>query len=391
MGKERNIKIFCLLLAVICSPVFSEEWKATVVKNLDALVTSCIVLPCSFSHPKEKLPTSRLRGIWHLSSGKEAFVYYADETRILENFRGRTQLLGDLGQNNCTLKIDDIKNHDNGPFCFRIELARTEGDTSTKDKYSFVEDCVELKMLSDPPKPSLVHAETATEGHPYTVTCSVIHTCPSHVPKLTWSKSTADGAIESHRQIHPGHWETQSILTFVPEEKDDHSEITCTAVFNGQKTSSATLKLYIKRAVNYNHIIIPTAVGIGITVIFGVFCIFMVKKYKRRIAELQNQDGSVWNRLSRLSRRIQSGVPGPSRSDQRRSIWSRFSRRPKRDMEDFGHTPNNVNSQSCTNQKISKPRFPSPKSQPKSCNYKEDLDDGDDYVNTADLNIYGNV
>ncbi|XP_071326799.1 myelin-associated glycoprotein-like isoform X2 [Trachinotus anak] len=302
MDKEKKMML-CLLLAAICSPVFSEEWKATVVKNLDALVTSCIVLPCSFSHPKEKLPTSRLRGIWHLSSGKEEFIYYADETRILENFRGRTQLLGDLGQNNCTLKIDDIKNHDNGPFCFRIELARTEGDTSTKDKYSFVEDCVELKMLSDPPKPSLVHAETASEGHPYTVTCSVIHTCPSHVPKLTWSKSTADGAIESHRQIHPGHWETQSILTFVPEEKDDHSEITCTAVFNGQKTSSATLKLYIKRTVNYNHIIIPAVVGIGVAVIFGVFCIFMVKKYKNRIAELQKQEGTVWNRLSRLSRR----------------------------------------------------------------------------------------
>ncbi|XP_022617644.1 myeloid cell surface antigen CD33-like [Seriola dumerili] len=385
------MKIFCLLLAAFCSPVFSGEWKATVVKDLKALVTSCIVIPCSFTHPKENLPSSRLRGIWHRSSDKQAFVYNEDKTRILENFRGRTQLLGELGQNNCTLEITDIKNHDNGPFCFRIELARTENDLSTVDKFSFIEDCAELTMLSEPPTPSLVHLETGTEGHPYTVTCSVTHTCPSHVPKLTWSRSTPEKIVESHRQLHPGHWEIQSILTFIPEEKDDHSEITCTAVFNGQKTSSATMKLYIKRTENYKHIIIPTVVGIGITVISGVVCIFMVKKYKRRIAELQSQDGSMWNRISRLSRRFRSGGPGPSHSAQRRSIWSRFSRRPRGDMVDFGHTPNNVNSQSCTDQKISKPRFPSPKSQPKSCNYKEDLDDGDDYMNTADLNVYGNI
>ncbi|XP_039972944.1 myeloid cell surface antigen CD33-like isoform X2 [Xiphias gladius] len=382
MDKEGNMKIFCLLLAATCSPVFSEEWKATVVKSLDALVTSCVVVPCSFTHPKENLPSSRLRGIWHRSNNKNELIYYEDQTRVLENFRGRTRLLGKLGQNNCTLEMTEIKNHDNGPFCFRIELARTETDTSTKDKFSFVEDCVALNMLADPPMPELRHAKTATEGRPYIVTCSVTHTCSSHVPKLTWSRSTTDGVTEVHREIHSGNWELQSIMTFIPEEKDDHSEVTCTATFNGEKTSSATLKLYLKRTGNYNHIIIPAVVGIGTAMIFGVFCIFMVKKYKRRIAELQSPDGSMWNRLSRMSRRIRSGGSGPSHADQRR---------PQVNLMEFGHTPNNVNLQSCAHQKISKPHFPSPKSQPKSFSYKEDLDSGDDYINTADLNIYGNL
>ncbi|GLD63514.1 myeloid cell surface antigen CD33-like isoform X1 [Lates japonicus] len=133
-------------------------------------------------------------------------------------------MLGDLGQNNCTLEIAEIKNHDNGPFCFRIELARTETDTETKDKFSFVEDCVGLNMLPGPQKPKL-------------------------------------------------------------------------------KTSSATMKVYVKSIENYNHIIIPAVVGVATAMIFGVFCIFMLKKYKSRIAELQNQEGTMWNRLSRLSRR----------------------------------------------------------------------------------------
>lgn len=130
-----------------CRGALSGEWKATVVKRIDALVTSCVVLPCSFSHPREQLPSSRLRGIWHHQTQRDQRIYHQDETNILASFRDRTRLLGNLGQRNCSLEITQIKDYDNGPFCFRIELAPTEDDTSSRDKFSFVEDCVNLKML----------------------------------------------------------------------------------------------------------------------------------------------------------------------------------------------------------------------------------------------------
>ncbi|XP_038568401.1 Schwann cell myelin protein-like [Micropterus salmoides] len=292
MHKDRKMMIFCLLLAAISSPVFSEEWKATVVKQLEVLVSSCVVVPCSFTHPKENLPASKLRKIWHSSKGRDQRIYHEDSTEISENFRGRTRLLEEKSASNCTLEITEIKDHDNGPFCFRIELARTPGDTSTIDKFSFVEDCVEFTMLNEPPKPTLIHPKTAIQDRPYTVMCSVIHTCPSNVPKLTWSRATTDtDVIEVHRQIYVGYWETLSILTFIPEEKDDHREVTCTSQFYGPKTSYSTLTLDVKCTETFNHIIIPTAVGIGTAVIFALFCIFMVKKYKNRIAELQQQEG----------------------------------------------------------------------------------------------------
>ncbi|XP_008283241.1 myelin-associated glycoprotein [Stegastes partitus] len=387
MDKERKMMMFCLLLAGVCSPVFCGEWKASVVKELDALVSSCVVIPCSFTHPGGNLPTSRLRGIWHRKDKRDKIIYHEEKSKALDNFKVRTRLLGELGHNNCTLEITKIKNHDNGPFCFRIELVVSEDNNPTKEKFSYVDECVTLNMLPKPPTPEL-NPKTAIEGQPYTVTCSVFHTCPSHVPKLSWTGRTGQ-VSEEHKDIRSGNWEIQSIFTFVPEEKDDHSQITCTAEFFGQITSSKTFTLYVKRTQNYNHIIIPSAVAAGTALIFGLLCIFMAKKYKKRIAELQNQDGSVWNRLSRMSRRLRPDRPGPSHSDHRRSIWSRFSRRPKGETVDFGHTPNNATS--CADQKVSKPRFPSPKSQPKSYNYKEDLDDGDDYVNTADLNVYGNI
>lgn len=385
MKKERRSEILCLLFTAIYSPVLSAEWKADVVKTLDAVVSSCVVVPCSFSYPGGKLPSSRLRGTWHVGDNRKDRIFYEDETLVKENFKDRTRLLGDLGERNCTLEIAEIKNHDNGPFCFRIELV----STPKEEKFSFVDSCVKLNMLPEPPVPVLTHAKTAYEGQPYTITCTVPHTCPSHVPKLTWEqKTTTPQVTKRNKDIHFGNWEAESILAFVPEEKDDHTEITCKAQFSSEKTTSTTMTLYVKRATNYKYIIIPTAVGVGTAVIFGLLCVLMMKRYKKRIAELQSQDGSMWNRLSRLSRRFRPEASGPSRSDQRRSIWSRFSRRPQ---EHIAHTPNNVDSGARSKQKIAKPRFPSPKSQPKSFNYKEDNDGEDEYMNRADLTIYGNI
>ncbi|XP_041843518.1 sialic acid-binding Ig-like lectin 16 isoform X3 [Melanotaenia boesemani] len=391
MDKKRNIMIFCLLMAATCCPVFSAEWKATVVKQLKALVSSCVVVPCSFTHTGGELPASKLRGIWHRSDVKTQNIYHEDPTKILDSFKGRTQILGQLGQGNCTLEIIEIKDHDNGPFCFRIELVKTPEDPPTKEKFSFVEDCVDLKMHHDEIKPELHQPKTPVQGKPFTITCSVHHTCPSHKPKLSWTRGKADEISEIQTNMNFGNWRTESILTFIPEEKDDHTDLTCTAAFNGGLKSSTTITLYIKRTENYNHIIIPVTVAVGTAMIFGLLCIFMVKKYKERIAELQSRDGSMWNRMSRLSRRFRPNGPGPSQSDQRRSIWSRFSKRPKGDTVEFGNSPNNVNEKSSGERKVFKPRIPSPKSQPKSCNYREDLDDGDDYMNTADLSVYGNI
>ncbi|KAF7648242.1 hypothetical protein LDENG_00160100 [Lucifuga dentata] len=368
MDKWRRMMILWLLLAAASGPVFSAEWTARTNKQLDALVTSCVVVPCSFKLSGGNLHSKRLSGSWHLLSDREKLVYHEDKTMIMEYFRDRTQMLGRLGEGNCTLQITEVKEHDKDPFCFRIESSEKENDG-----FSFMENCVQLRILSNPLKPRLHHPQTAIQGDSYTVICSVIHTCPTHVPTLKWNRGPKDSTTDlpnDYKEKGDGSWEVLSVVTFTPEEKDDHTEINCTATFNGGMSSSAVHPLFVKRKENYNHVIIPTAVGIGTAMIFGAICILMMKKYKRHIAELQSRDGSTWNRLSRLSRRILSGAQGPFHSEQRLS---------------------NVNTTSFGEQKVSKPRFPSPKSQPRSNKNKEDHDDDDDYINTMDLNIYGNL
>ncbi|XP_035987955.1 uncharacterized protein LOC110367199 isoform X2 [Fundulus heteroclitus] len=241
MDHDRKIMI-CWILAAVFSPVFGEEnWKATVVKTIEALVGSCVVLPCTFTHPEGQLPNSRLRGIWHRNDDNNEMLYHEDETKIQDSFKDRTKLLG---------------------------------------------------YLDDPRKPKFGPLKPAVEGKPYTVTCSIRHTCASHWPEITWSRGSKDDIIEVHKDINGGIWETESILAFIPEEKDDHTNLTCTAKFHGGKSSSTAFMLNVKRMENYNHIIISVVAVAATAVIFGLVCVLMVKKYKKRIQELQSRDGS---------------------------------------------------------------------------------------------------
>ncbi|KAG7469193.1 hypothetical protein MATL_G00126370 [Megalops atlanticus] len=391
MNTPARLWLCCLYLQAIFSPVFSADWEAEVVPKIKALTSSCVVIPCTFTHPGHEMPTSRLRGVWHEKGDWNKKIYYEDQTKVEDNFKGRTELVGQLGKANCSLEIDEIKDHDNGPYCFRIEI-------DGMDKFSFVEKCVIMSMMDQPEPPKLTYPKDCEEGIPVSISCSVTHTCPSHVPSLSWKGIPDKQVMVSHKDNEHGNWETQSMLTFTPTEADDDPEITCTASFYGGKTSETSFTLNVKRKANMLHIIIPAAAAVGTAVIFGGLCILMRKKYMRRIQDLQSRgDNGIWSRLSRLSRRTRPDDynGGPPRPEKRRSIWSRFSRRDPWNSADtsVGYRANNVTAGG-VDMKVSKPRCPSPKSNPKSANVKSVNNyecGGNDIYTNADLNVYGNL
>lgn len=67
------------------------------------------------------------------------------------------------------------------------------------------------------------------------------------MPKLTWNKGTTVEITEIHKELYLGVWETESILTFVPQDSDDGTELTCTAAFHGEMRSQTSFTLNIKR------------------------------------------------------------------------------------------------------------------------------------------------
>ncbi|XP_056612862.1 sialic acid-binding Ig-like lectin 14 [Triplophysa dalaica] len=358
--------------------VFADVWKVEVESEVKALEGSCVVLPCSFKYPGVVQPSSRKSGIWHKEKDWNYFIFHEDRTQIADNFKERTKLAGRLGDLNCSLEIDGVKNHDNGPFCFRVEL-----QTSVTDKYSFVKNCVRLNMIVDAPPPVLHSDDSVHEGQPAVFKCSVRHTCPSHQPTLTWSHKGKE--LVTYKDIGHGNWEVESILSFTPTSADDHTNIICTVQYHGLRKGYETSRpVFVKEQATYNHILIPSICALGAALLVGVVCFLLVKRYKKRIEDLQSRnDNSMFSRLSRMSRRFRSGGNN-SESDgrhQRRSIWGRFSRRGHGDQTD-----SNLDKRS--NKTGNKPRMPSPKSQAKSSS-GHDYDD--DYTNTADLNIYGNA
>nr|XP_023661195.1 myelin-associated glycoprotein-like [Paramormyrops kingsleyae] len=241
--------LYCVSMQAFFSPVFSAEWEAEVLANINALTGSCVVVPCRFRYPGGQKPSSRLSGLWHLHQKEEnlntkQYILAAEVSKVIDSFKDRTRLLGKLGDDNCTLEIDGVKDHDNGPFCFRIEIP-------DQDNFSFREGCVSIRSFDTPEKPKLTYKEKSYEGRPDTITCSVTHTCPSHMPVLTWSWPFDNEIIIHYNNHKPGIWEVQSILSFIPNARDDDSDITCTAKFHGGKSSESKMSLRVKRKMGF--------------------------------------------------------------------------------------------------------------------------------------------
>lgn len=222
------------------------------------------MIPCSFTPLGENFDSSSLRGIWYRpKTGKKEVVYDEDESRVEEKFKGRTQLLGHLGQTNCTLEMMAIAEHDAGQYCFTTDQTEQEtncvqlhilcmsqlpssviSNTLLLLKFNIGLLSLPFKSVDDTNKPLMSIFNEAVEDQPYTLTCSIRHTCPSNAPQLTWNR---DKAKEVHKPCVQGDCEVVSILTIIPKEEDDRSDIICTANFQGGMKSSASHKLYVKR------------------------------------------------------------------------------------------------------------------------------------------------
>ncbi|XP_053095455.1 sialoadhesin-like isoform X2 [Pangasianodon hypophthalmus] len=222
---------------VIFASAFSDVWKAEVVSPVEALVSSCVVLPCKFNYPGLQRPDSRLKGIWHKDPNKNERDYDEDPFFIEDNFKGRTKLIGRLSEKNCLLEIDEVRDHDDGPFCFRAEITNIE-------KFSFVEKCVTINMKPEPDKPNLDHEESFTEGTAAVFKCYVRHTCPTHHPTIEWNRQDVKPRL-SYKDNGFGVWEVESLLIVPATEKDNHTDITCTVTFHGNKKSAVTHKIEI--------------------------------------------------------------------------------------------------------------------------------------------------
>ncbi|XP_052431919.1 sialoadhesin-like isoform X6 [Carassius gibelio] len=226
--------LFFLWLRV--SSANAGEWSAKMPESVVGLSGSCVLIPCTFSYPANGKTYTEFTGIWYHEYS--TVVYHTDTSKIINLFKGRTSLIGDLRQNNCSLNISSLRSSDAGSFMFRIEI-------KDLNKYSYIkkEDMVSIKVNETPENPTVSVEEEVTSGKPVNATCAVSHSCPSDLPRVTWSHGGKQSSTSQPQNL--GQWKlTYYSLTFTPSREDHNKLLICSADFNGKKvTGHKTLKV----------------------------------------------------------------------------------------------------------------------------------------------------
>ncbi|KAF5906252.1 hypothetical protein DAT39_004024, partial [Clarias magur] len=340
--------------------------EANVVPKISALTKSCVVIPCTFQ--SGDMPIMRLRVLWYTSTGQ--YVFHTGQSNVIDNFKGRTRLLGNPDEQNCTLEIDKVQVHDNGPFCFHAEKGN--------DKYRFNHSCVFILMKASPDKPVISAIPKEMEpGKRLTINCSVTHTCSSHPPVITWNVPAAREVV-SHVEQSAGKWETTSTITFIPTGYEEEENLICRASFWRGKNQESSVLLNVKRIGGLGMDTIWFGIILPLFLILLLFIAAGIVIFRRRVKKTTTdalppeRRRSIWSQISRrfdttaswLNSPMETSLPvRPPKPDKRRSIWGRFSRRgPVQTSTDLTvqYKVNNV-SATTTSAGYSKSRFPSPK------------------------------
>ncbi|KAK7172108.1 hypothetical protein R3I93_004416 [Phoxinus phoxinus] len=233
--------VFCscllsLFLWLRVSPANADGWNNDVPASVVGLSGSCVEIPCTFSYPANGKTYTRFTGIWY-TENYESTVFHTDTSKISEAFKGRSSLTGDLHLNTCSLKISSLRDSDTGPFMFRIEIENL-------DKFTYAAKKVSITVKDSPEQPTVSVKDEVTSGDSVTATCTVLHSCPSDLPRINWSH---DGSRSSPSQPQShGQWKVTSYnLTFTPSREDHNKHLSCSAEFKG-KTGTGYKMLKVK-------------------------------------------------------------------------------------------------------------------------------------------------
>ncbi|XP_037642107.1 sialoadhesin isoform X1 [Sebastes umbrosus] len=182
---------------LVCPLIFAAAlWRGvqavspvpSVPDHVQALVGSCVVIPCSFTlpapHPlkgkKERVDVRlRFRGGGRFFPLRSTAFNSEDRDQVSRDFQGRTSLFGRITDGDCSVKMERISQDDSQVF----EITLKRGDDLLWGRpRSF-----NLDVVDTPEAPVISGMLSATEGQLVTLNCSVRYHCPSRPPALQWS------------------------------------------------------------------------------------------------------------------------------------------------------------------------------------------------------------
>nr|XP_040021870.1 sialoadhesin isoform X2 [Gasterosteus aculeatus aculeatus] len=194
--------------------IFARLWRTvhavspvpSVPDRVQALVGSCVVIPCSFPAPAplrgrtERVDVRlRFRGGGPFFPLRSTAFNSEDRDQVSRDFQGRASLFGRIQDGDCSVKVEKISRDDSRVF----EITLKKGDDLLWGRPKRFN----LDVLDTPEAPVISGVSSATEGQLVSLNCSVSYHCPPRPPVLQWSwergaqpNSTEPGEAQT---LHP--------------------------------------------------------------------------------------------------------------------------------------------------------------------------------------------
>ncbi|KAL1261104.1 hypothetical protein QQF64_008931 [Cirrhinus molitorella] len=368
--------MFSKICATVVLLYSALAWEVRMPKEIHGLKGSCLVIPCSFSYTSDP-PVNPRRVVWYQWVSKGYPLVYDPwyPNDVINKFKGNTDLYGNSSWD-CSLLIKNLKPSHHGEKIY----AWIDPENVGKSTYAFYDVTSTILVNADPQLPIINIYGGERTGETITVVCSAFHTCPYSKPTITLNGIEGSDEIDNEH-FKDGLWKITLTRTAVVKTESLTTE--CSVTYHGGITVTATKDKNAQSHVQKDAVSThtgPKTIGLYILaplLVLLLTCIiaaFIIYK-KRHRQPLNNMQGSL------------------TPSEQRRSRWNRFSRQFSRSEGRAAwsnkENKSDIRTNTCTvtaNKPFSKPRMPSPKSEPKSYSGYDA-----EYTNMDELNMYGNI
>ncbi|XP_060937683.1 uncharacterized protein LOC133014458 [Limanda limanda] len=104
------------LILILASYSKGQKWDINLTQRINATMGSTVTILCTFTYPEEYHTNDvqvywKRRGRSSFNTGdndKNQFVLHTNETFMVEQYRGNTELIGNKDEGNCSLKIRSV-------------------------------------------------------------------------------------------------------------------------------------------------------------------------------------------------------------------------------------------------------------------------------------------
>ncbi|MFT7800507.1 myelin-associated glycoprotein-like [Arapaima gigas] len=246
MGLCKKHFLPCCIIRVVSMAILANaQWSVNMPHQITALTGSCVVIPCRFSCPADHRPRD---AVWYQYVNRGYPLVYSRNNpgNVIEKFRGKTELVGNVAEKNCSLKIEDVHATQNWE---KLYVWIDPDETSFK----FYDATVTLEVQVTVAPPEMSVAEDQREGRTIKVSCTAVHTCPPSPPSLSFGDQ--QGKVEvKHTEEEGGQWRVTAHISWTARAEDHGKKVECTVTHLQNKKATGTIVLRVKSELNAGFI-----------------------------------------------------------------------------------------------------------------------------------------